>query len=475
MVPPRIPALLLICLTGCASTVYAQQPVRLPSVFRLRPGPVEAQQTPQQAAIRQTAHLVQADGLPQPQDPQGLAPFPGPVDWKPLVGYALANNPEIQAARWRARALGAQVPQAASLPDPQLVTTVFLEEIQTAAGPQEMAMSLSQKLPWFGKQALRSEVAYHQAMAAYAELAATELSVVEQVKRAYFDVYYLQRAIDETRRLRPRLEDVITVVRSRYETNAPGVGLESVLQAEIELSKLQTDLIRFEQDKAKAQAQLVAVLHLAPAARIEPAAELDRSEPAQKASLLIGLAESVQPELVARRREYCRDRSSIDLACRDYWPDVTVGLNYNEIGSSGLSPVANGRDAFSIGVGVNLPIYHKRLDAAVREARYQAASSARRYSSARDRLRSEIQTLYAQFEEHDRVLKVLESEIVPRAAQALELSVESYRTGRREFQQMIDAYRTLLQYRIDLHRREALREQALASLERAVGTAISAE
>jgi cobalt-zinc-cadmium efflux system outer membrane protein len=80
----------------------------------------------------------------------------GPTALDILIGYALANNPEIQAARYSAQSLGARVPQANSLPDPTLMATAFLEEIQTAAGPQEVAMSLSQKFPWFGKRALRA-------------------------------------------------------------------------------------------------------------------------------------------------------------------------------------------------------------------------------------------------------------------------------------------------------------------------------
>ena len=43
------------------------------------------------------------------------------------------------------------------------------------------------------------------------------------------------------------------------------------------------------------------------------------------------------------------------------------------------------------------------------------------------------------------------------------------------FQQLIDTYRTLLDFRIEVHKREAMREQAIASLERAVGGVITSE
>jgi outer membrane protein TolC len=165
----------------------------------------------------------------------------------------------------------------------------------------------------------------------------------------------------------------------------------------------------------------------------------------------------------------------VALAARDYWPDVTLSLNWYEIDTAGISPVANGQDAYSMGVGVNLPLCRSRLDAAVREARYRTASSTRQYALTRDELRTEVQSLYAQFLEHDQVLEILDREILPRAGQALDLSIEAYRTGQVAFEQLIDTYRTLLEYRIDHRRRQAMREQAVAALERAVGCVITGE
>jgi outer membrane protein TolC len=430
-----------------------------------------ARQTPatndSPSAVHQASHFT------QPEYPETSGSFAEPVPVDTLVQCALANNPEIQAARYHARSLGARVPQAVSLPDPQLMTNTFLEQIQTAAGPQQVAMSLSQKFPWFGKRALRSQVAHHEAMAAYAQVAAEELKVVEQVKRAYYDLYFLQSAMVETRRLEPRLEDIVEIAKTKYETHVGKTDLASVLQAQVELSKLKTTLIRLEQAKNETQARLAGLLHLPPETRFKTVSSVDRTKLAHTAQLLVELSEQCQPELDAIRRQITRNRSATALACRNYWPDVTVGLNWYDIGATGLSPVANGQDAYSLGVGVNLPIYRNRLDAAVREAQYRNSSDHQRYAAAQDRVRSEVEALYAQFQQQHQILGVLEAEILPRSSQMLELTIESYRTGTQDFQQLIDTYRTLLDYRIDYHKRTAMREQAIASLERAVGCAVT--
>ena len=82
-------------------------------------------------------------------------------------------------------------------------------------------MSLSQRFPSFGKLPLRSQVAYHNAMAAHAQATAVELGVTERVKRAYYDVYFLQRAIEVNRALKPPLEKVITPLQCIHSLFEP--------------------------------------------------------------------------------------------------------------------------------------------------------------------------------------------------------------------------------------------------------------
>jgi outer membrane protein TolC len=456
--------LIAVTFPACALPTYAQVASAPPVDF-----------APSQNSNVWRLPSVAASPVSQPEPVYREAgPWPaGPVSLSELIGYALANNPEIRAARYQAQALGARVPQARSLPDPTLMTTVFLEEIQTAAGPQQVAMSLAQKFPWFGKRALQSRVAYYDAMAAWSRAAAAELSVVERVKRAYFDLYFAQSAVAETCQLEKPLEDVIAVAKTKYETSEGKAGLESVFQAEVELAKLKTDLIKLEQAARQAKARLAGVLHLHPSVLLEASESLDRSRVEQKVDTLVELARQCQPAYEAWRRELARDRAAVELARRQYWPDVTTSFNWHEMGDQGLSPVANGRDAFSLGVGVNLPIYRNRLEAGVREARNKLCATARSYEADRDGFQTEIATLEAQFREHHRTFEILEADILLRAEETLRLTLQSYRAGRAGFQQLIDVYRTLLRYRVDRHRHLALSEQAAASLERAVGCAVT--
>lgn len=472
MVPPGPPTL------AQYSNPVTDQPGRpapLPMsniLDRIEP-PIYRQTAFQSTVEQPSGNISQPAPLMNPALDDPLSHFNGPVALDTLIAYARANNPEIAAARFNARRLAARVPQVESLPDPKLITNAFLQQIQTAAGPQEAALSLSQLIPWYGKRSLRGQSASFEAMAAYSRVTSSELIVIERVKNAYYEIIFAQAAIAENQRWRKPLEDVIALARTRYETGASPGGLERVLQAQTELSQLKTDIIQLEETRRSAQARLAGTLHLPPSTAILPVASVARNRIEKTVEILVELADSHQPLLESYRRRIASDRALIHLAERDYWPDVTVGANWYSIGDGGLSPVSNGQDAFSLGVGINLPIYRARLDASLREAKYQMCATTQEYIAARDRFHTEVQTLYAKFREHHRTLTILEKEIVPRAEQTLTLILEAYRTGRVEFQQLMDVYRSLVRYRIDLHRRIALREQALASLEKTVGCAIT--
>ena len=133
--------------------------------------------------------------------------------------------------------------------------------------------------------------------------------------------------------------------------------MESVLQAEIRLRELDITLVKIAQGKKKAAARLGKAIHLPRDATIEIEPQMDRSLQPKQVDTLVGMLDECHPRLNARREAITRDQWRVDLARRDYFPDATVGFNWYAIGDQGLSMAANGRDAFSLTVGVNLPIY----------------------------------------------------------------------------------------------------------------------
>jgi outer membrane protein, heavy metal efflux system len=397
-----------------------------------------------------------------------------------LLMLAVENNPRLAAARTKAAAHGWKVPQVTSLDDPMVSSTVFLDAIETAAGAQNAALSISQKFPWFGKLRLRGEIASADAQALGWEAESVRIQVIEQVQLAYFDLAYLIRAHEVLTKLEPKIESVITITRTRFRTeNDPKkrIGFEAVLQAEVELYRLRTRLAEIEESRKRAEARLKELLNrpqdepLAVRIGKKTAGNEDRKVPANLTPLL-AIVDRCQPELLARMWNSQRDAAGIALSRKNYYPDLTAGLNWYGISNSGLSRVANGDDAVALTFGVNVPIYGERLRAAESEAELRYSASRHRQLDASNRFRSEVAALHAQARAHDRVLKILKDNVIRRARRSLDLSIQSWRQDRIEFQRVIDSYKELVRFELEILQRERSKNRALASLERAIGCAV---
>lgn len=391
----------------------------------------------------------------------------GPHAVEHYIQVALSQNPEIQAARKKMEALAHQVPVAASLSDPTLKVTAQPEQVQTAAGQQELIVSANQKFHWLGKLDTRASVAEAQTNVARAELAAVELATIAQVKRAYYELYFIQEATSVTEAERQLLVEIREVANTRYK--AGQTSQQDVLRADLEVSNVENELIRLRQRLESGQARLARLLHIAPQTPVAALTDLAAEQAPRDLELLQQQAVTARPELHAQLAAVRRDRNSVNLARLDYKPDVTLGLSWIDVADAGISPVTNGRDSFLLSAGVNLPIYRKRLDSSVRSAEAKVVSTARQYDVLRDGTLEEVTDLFAQARSQEDLLLLFREDILPKARQTLEVSNQAYNVGEVDFLQLIDNWRQLLRYEINYRRLEASLRQTMAELERVVG------
>lgn len=393
----------------------------------------------------------------------------GPHPVEDYIWHGLAQNPRIHAARLRVESLAQRVPQAASLQDPTLGVTVQPEPVQTAAGEQDVILAVGQKVPWFGKLATQADVAEQAVEVARAELAAAELEVIEQIKRAYYQLYFVQQAIRITEQDKQQLQLIETIVDRMYSVERK-VTQQDVLRIQLELSRLETELVELRQQLDSAQASLAGLLHISPETPLRAVDNLPAESIPQDLARLYRQAISDRPELQAALAAIQRDRRAADLARLNYFPDVTLGVTWIETSSTGLSPVANGRDAVLLAASINLPIYRRRLEAGVREAETRAVATARQYDATKDQTMADVKDLFAQATSQQQLLQLFRRDLIPTARQTLEQSIASYEVGQVDFLQMIDNWRVLLRLEIGAERLEAQLRQSLASLDRIIGS-----
>ena len=387
--------------------------------------------------------------------------------------YAVMNNPGLEAAFNRWRASLQQIPQAGALADPNLQFTQFIQPIETRQGPMERRFALSQKFPWPGKLKLQAGMAADAANAARQRYEAERLALFRAVTDAFSEYYYLGRAItvvEDNRKLVAYLEGVARAnLTAGRGTNA------DLVRAQVELGQLEDRVATLRDLRTPLAARLNAALNRPtqaplPFPRTLPAVEADLSE----ADLFDALRQK-NPDLAAADFEIERQRKAIDRAKKDFYPDISVGLDYTQIGSASMPVDGSGEDALGVMLSLNLPIRRSKYNAGVKEA------LARQIAAARDRLNSEneltaaLQLALYNYRDAARKVNLYRDTLVPKARQNLGVNQQAYTAGKAGFIDLIDAERSLLEFQLAAERAAADRVSHMAEIRKLTGGAMNDE
>ncbi|HUT61799.1 MAG TPA: TolC family protein [Phycisphaerae bacterium] len=411
--------------------------------------------------------VARGDLTEGPAEQAALPPNPTLRD---CLTHAALNNAELRAAFHRWQAAVERIAQARALPDPKLTYGYYFLEVETRVGPQRQSFSLSQTFPWFGKLELRGDEAAELAKAKWHAFQAEKLKLYAEVKKAYCEYYYLGRAVSITRDNLKLLEQLERLVRTRYAAGA--ATHPDLIRLQVELGKLTDRLQSLEQMRRPATARLNAVMGRPDSADELPwPTSLAEEALAASRSQLAEWLRQHNPALRAMDAEAAAADKRVELAKKDYWPDVTLAGTFidtrNRVGAG--RPADSGQDAVVGMVTVNLPIWWNKLAAAVREARHSRWAAALRRVQAARNLAAELDRALYEFEDAGRRAELYSRTLLPKGRESLKVTQTGFAAGTSGFNDLIDAQRVLLEFELSYQRALADRAIWRAEIERLVG------
>lgn len=388
------------------------------------------------------------------------------------LAYAALNNPGLEAAFNRWKAAMQQVPQVKSLPDPRFTYRYFIEQVETRVGAQKQAFGVSQMFPWFGKLKLRGDAAAEAAYAAKQRYEAVKLMLFFQVKDAYYEYYYLWRAINILKENIELVGNFERVARTRYKVAA---GKHSnVIRAQVELGKLEDRLRTLQDLRGSIVARLNAALNRPAEASLPwPKHIEEEGIPLTDRQVLQWMADS-NPELKALEYDIARSSIKIALAKKDYYPDITVGVDFIDTSDSisAKPPSDNGQDPIIARFSINLPIWRKKLNAALRQARHNHRAAIRDKTQKLNTLNARLKLALYMFRDGERKINLYRDTLLPKAVESVKATEASFRAGDNTFLDLIDTQRVMLEFELSYERALSDHAQRLAELEMLVGRQI---
>ena len=410
-----------------------------------------------------------ADNDSQLSTPNSQLSTGQPVDY--FISQALAAHPSIQAARQRVQAELERIPQVTALPDPQFNNTFWPlhdNALQTAGGRIANQMSLQQGVPFPDKLRTKGAIVGREAQIAQAEVERIERQITESVRLAYYEVWYATRAIAIIEESRDLVDDLAKVAEARYRS---GGTQQDVLRAQLEIDRLDDQIIQLTKQLEMSQADLATLLQQPVSLLPQATKELGIVDAPMQLDALISQAEQCNPSLRGLAAEIQRDRQKQRLASLQRYPDFMVGLNWGIVSDNHdvISPVANGNDNLSITFGTTLPIWREKINAGVREASRRTSSTQQRLEAERDEIYGRLRRLLAQADSLVEQTDIYEDRIIPRTEDTLRLAIADYRGERTDFFTLIETYRELLMFETQLARINASLAGAIAQIDRTVG------
>lgn len=406
-----------------------------------------------------TDHYKDDAALPELNDTSTLDDY---------VLYAVLNNQGLRAGFNRWRASLEKITPARTLPDPRFTYSYYIEEVETRLGPQKHKFGIMQTFPWFGKLNLKGNIAAEIANGEKQKFEVEKLALIYKVKKIYFEYYYLGRSIEVTQDNLTLLNYLESVTRAKYRG---GKGRQdAVLRAQVELGKIEDRLNSLRDMTKPVKAKLNTALNRP----VDAFLPLPKTFVMEKIQLedeaLVALLRSNHPQL--KRLDYMEKKEdlSVKLAEKNYYPDVSIGLNYIQTDQrTDMDPEGNGRDPVIGMLSFNIPIWQRKYDSIKTSAIVRRNAVLKERSDKENLLIAELESALYGYRDAGRKITLYRDRLIPKAEQTMEVTQAAFTTGKAGFLDLIDSQRILLEFQLSLERALTDQAQYLAEIEMLTG------
>lgn len=390
------------------------------------------------------------------------------------VDIAIRDNPSLAEMQTRYEALAEVPSQVGTLPDPMVSVNAMNFPTDTYERDQEamtqLQVGFSQVFPFPGKLGLKEEAAEYDARAAGHSVDELRLQLIKNVKSKWWQLYYMDRALETVDSNQALLRQFITVAKTKYET---GKGLQQdVLLSQLELSRLMDQEIQLEAIRRNQAIQLNILMDRPandPITLPDKVSKMmpnlvDESELYQKAA-------SVRPRLKQMETQIDAAKSRLDLAKRDYYPDFKLGVTYGDRTGDNPPPRGGARSDFvSVMVGVKIPLYAGRKQSkAVSQKSLELQKNRYALLDEKGLVTAAISSAVTDYHRAKKQYSLFGSGIVPQAQQTVQSMLAGYQVSEVDFLNLVRSQMTLFNYELQYWKALSDAKQALARLEAAVG------
>ncbi len=361
-----------------------------------------------------------------------------------LVVEALKHNPEIKAVREKQKSFRFRGLYLSSLPEPYIGVGAGLK---TGMFPEAQ---ISQRIPFPSKLSKRREFFdSHSDMWEWI-VKATENKVISELKKSFFDFWFLEAKKKILVRMKRILEDLLESAEIRYRVGQD--ILQTPIRVQVEISRIEEKIIivnaEIEETRAKIYELVGKDVVLDIPEDISPVFIEEGVEKLREIALINS------PFIKIAEKDVRVREVQLELAKLSYYPDFRIVFD-----------TMGGMNRFLF--AVDIPIYFWRDQRnRVREAMQFFMSSSENLENEKLKVLSSIRALRELVNSTFRLAKLYEGSIIPQSESSFESARASWMVGKTNFITVLDSFLVLLMYEIEELNQKRANRKYMAELEK---------
>jgi outer membrane protein TolC len=360
---------------------------------------------------------------------------------------ALSGDPAIVASQSRALALQDQAVADGQLPDPKLLVGVWnvpLDDFSMKKEPgSQFRTGLRQAFPRGHSLQYRRKRTEWMSKAETALTQNTRREIQRDVRQNFLELFYQEQAAQIIERTRNLFEQLVDITRAHYASGR--VSQQDVLQAQLELSRLDDRATRIDEQRDVQRATLSRWIGDAAWQPIDAQFPLLAAIPT---STELQAALPGHPAIKSASARVEASQQSVKEAREQYKPGFDVGLEYRK--RFGDNADGSDRpDQMAAMVTLDLPLFtEKRQDKRLSASQQKTEAAIQTREQKLRELERTLAADYARWQRLGEQQTLYQERLLREASDNAEAAVNAYQSGLNEFNSLIGARITELDIRL---------------------------
>lgn len=392
-----------------------------------------------------------------------------------LNGYlttAATNNPGLKATFNEYLAALEQVPQVGGLPDPSVSFGYFISPIRPNIGQYHGMFSAMQMFPWFGTLGAKKDVATEMAKQRFEVFEDAKSQLYYDVKSTYYNIYFVQKAIDITYENVNLLSTMKRLALIRFEAGT-GSAVDE-LRVSMEVADLENQLAYLRDNKEFLIVSFNNLLNGADDAEVIVPDTLWDSPLSISKNVVMDSIVAQNHQLKRLEHKIMTWEKQETVARKVGLPSFTVGLNVDYTivdknrANAGENYANGGNITLLPNVGITIPIYRKKYKAMAKEASLNMEAARYEQAEKVNQLSSLFEATYRDYADAERRVKLYQSQL-KLAQRSLNILMTEYSNAGKSFEEVLRMQRKVLTYGLEIDKARSDKSAATAFIEYLTG------